>query len=91
MSSARHRESSANDGLSVAKAGPSVETVTDNDDNECSPSQYRKVRLEEDSNVEESDREADNAVESEGSAASSSGPPSLQSSSADDDDDDKFT
>ncbi len=55
---------------------------SDNEDEECSPSQYWKARLEEESDVEESDKESGNAVESEGSA----GPPSLESFSADDDD-----
>ncbi len=57
-------------------------------DDDCSPSQYRKARLMHDSasGVEESDRESENGVESEGSVTSSEGPPSLSSSSADEDD-----
>ncbi len=58
-------------------AGQAMESGSDYDD--CSPSQYRKARLMHDSSsgVEESDRESDNGVESEGSVISSDGPPSL--------------
>ncbi len=73
MSSARRRESSADDGPSVAEAGPAMENGSGDDD--CSPSQYRKARLMEDSGsgVEDSDRASDNAEELEGSVASSNG------------------
>jgi hypothetical protein len=86
MSSARRRKSTAYDGSSAADAGPAMESGSSNDD--CSPSQYRKARLMHDSSscVEESDRESDNGVESEGSVISSDGPPSLASSSANADD-----
>ncbi len=50
------------------------ENFTDNEDEECSLSQYQKARLQEESDVEKSDYESyDVAVESEGSA----GPPSM--------------
>ncbi len=45
----------------------------------------------EDSGVKDSDRESDNAVESEGSGASSSGAPSMTSTSADEYEDDETT
>ncbi len=61
MSGARRRESSADDGLSVAEAGPEMESGSYDDDR--SPSQYR---LMENSNDEESDLTSDNAVESGG-------------------------
>ncbi len=73
MSSARRRESSADDDPSVAEAGPAMESGSGDDDH--SPSQYRKARLMEDSGsgVEDSDLASDNPVESEGSVASSDG------------------
>ncbi len=72
MSSARRRESTADDGSSVADACPAMESGSGNNDR--SPSQYWKARVledMEDSGVEDSDRESDNAVESEGSVSSS--------------------
>ena len=91
MSSARRRESSADNGFSAADAGPAMESGSGDDD--CSPSQYRKARLMHGSSsgVEESDRESDNGVESEGSVTSSEGSPSLHSSSADEYEDDEAT
>ncbi len=73
MSSARRRESSADDGSSVAEAGPPMESGSGDDDR--IPSQYRKARLMEDSGswVEESHLASNNAVESEGSVALSDG------------------
>jgi hypothetical protein len=55
MSSARRRESSADDGSSVTDAGPAMEIGGGDDDR--IPSQYRKARLtdESGSGVEESD------------------------------------
>ena len=83
MSSARRRKSSDDDDSSGADAGPA--NATGSDDEDCSPSQYRKARLENDSasGVEDSDRDSENGVES---VISSEGPPSLHSSSADGDD-----
>ncbi len=67
MSSARRRKSTADDGSSAADASPAMESGSGDDD--CSPSQYRKARLMHDSSsgVEESDRESENGVETEGS------------------------
>ncbi len=86
MSSARRRKSSDDDDSSAADAGPAMEIGSGDDD--CSPSQYRKARLMHDSasGVEESDRDSEYGVESEGSVSSSEGPPSLSSSSADEED-----
>ena len=87
MSSAHRRKSSADDDSSAADAGPAMESGSGNED--CSPSQYRKARLMHDSasGVEDSDRDSENGVESEGSVASSESLPSLRSSSADEEDD----
>jgi len=84
MSSARRRKSSDDDDSSVADAGPGMESGSGDDDR--TPSQYRKARLENDSasGVEDSDRDSENGVES---VISSEGPPSLKSSSADEEDD----
>jgi hypothetical protein len=78
MSSARRRESSDDDDSSGADAGPGMESGIGDED--CTPSQYRKARLENDSasGVDESDRDSENGVES---VISSEGPPSLKSSS----------
>ncbi len=79
MSSARRRESSDDNDSSAAdaRAGPAMEIGSGYDD--CSPSQYLNARLMHDSAscVEESDRESENGVESEGSVSSSEGPPTL--------------
>jgi hypothetical protein len=84
MSSARRRESSDDDDSSGADAGPAMQIGSGDED--CSPSQYRKARLENDnsSGVEDSDQDSENGVES---VISSEGPPSLRSSSADEEDD----
>jgi hypothetical protein len=92
MSSARRRELTADDGSSVADAGPAMESGSGDDDR--SPSQYRKAKVledMEDSGVEDSDWESDNVVEFEGSVSSSSGPPSLTSTSGNKYEDDETT
>ncbi len=70
MSSARRRESSADDGSSAADVGPAMESGSGDDDS--SPSQYRKTRLMEESGIEDYSA-SNNAVEWEESVASSDG------------------
>jgi hypothetical protein len=59
MSSARRGESSADDVRSVVAVGkhdePWCGSSPDDEDEECSPSQYQKARLQEESDAEESD------------------------------------
>ncbi len=91
MSSARRRKSSDDDDSSAADAGPAMESGSGDED--CSPSQYRKARLMHDSasSVEESDRDSENGVESEGSVTSSESLPSLRSSDSSADEDAEAT